>query len=501
MQNNTALLEIEKIITEASNTKQRELKSELGQFFTGPDIARFMADMFITNEPNIKLLDPGAGAGILSAAFIEHVCTIDPKPESIELVAVEVDNTIITYLTETLDICANLCKSVGVEFSYRIINEDFLDYAIRMLNGEIGRNFNTVIMNPPYKKIHANSKPRRLLRELGIETSNLYTGFVAAAKRLLENSGQMVAITPRSFCNGTYFRAFRADFLSDMTFSKIHIFESRKDAFSADEVLQENIIYLARKNCAKSTVNITTSAGSPIKDVTSYEIAYDQLIQPNDKEKFIRIIKNNSDLQVKSLMEKVTSSLADLSLSVSTGKIVDFRSLKHITTDIDDHTIPLVYPFHFSKGYIEWPSSSPNKPDGFILDDESRKMLIPNGNYVLVRRFSSKEEPKRIITAIWDETKFNTDFVGFENHVNYFHINNTGLPIDIAKGLAIYLSSSIIDQYFRQFNGHTQVNVGDLKSLPYPSYNEILAIGSQVNDDIPSQEQIDTIVTEILGLY
>ena len=54
-----------------------------------------------------------------------------------------------------------------------------------------------------------DSQPRRLLSRMGIETSNLYTGFLAVAVRLLAPSGELVAITPRSFCNGIHFNGKR----------------------------------------------------------------------------------------------------------------------------------------------------------------------------------------------------------------------------------------------------------------------------------------------------
>ena len=71
-------------------------------------------------------------------------------------------------------------------------------------HGQNGR-FNCAILNPPYAKIATSSHWRVALRTLGIETSNLYTAFVALAVQQLGMGGQLVAITPRSFFNGSYF--------------------------------------------------------------------------------------------------------------------------------------------------------------------------------------------------------------------------------------------------------------------------------------------------------
>ncbi|MFM6278637.1 MAG: Eco57I restriction-modification methylase domain-containing protein, partial [Dolichospermum sp.] len=99
------------------------------------------------------------------------------------------------------------------------------------------------MINPPYKKINNQSIEKKILSKLGIETANLYSAFVWLSMLQLAENGEIVAITPRSFCNGSYFRHFRKAFLEKMAFQNIHIFESRSLAFAEDNVLQENIIF------------------------------------------------------------------------------------------------------------------------------------------------------------------------------------------------------------------------------------------------------------------
>ena len=98
------------------------------------------------------------------------------------------------------------------------------------------------------------SKQRKLLSRIGIETSNLYTGFLAIAINLLQNNGEMVVIVPRSFCNGPYFKPFSKLLLSTTAFKHIHVFGSGKKAFKEDDVLQENIILHAIKGGIKDKV-------------------------------------------------------------------------------------------------------------------------------------------------------------------------------------------------------------------------------------------------------
>ena len=57
---------------------------------------------------------------------------------------------------------------------------------------------------------------------------------------------------------------------------------------------------------------------------------------------------------------------------------------------------------------------------------------------------------------------------GIENHLNYFHQHQRGLPPALTRGLSAFLNSTLFDEYFRQFNGHTQVNATDLHRPAQP---------------------------------
>ena len=57
-------------------------RAELGQFLTPPQIATLMASMFSVRRPEIRLLDPGAGVGSLTAAFVARMLDRKPAPPS-----------------------------------------------------------------------------------------------------------------------------------------------------------------------------------------------------------------------------------------------------------------------------------------------------------------------------------------------------------------------------------------------------------------------------------
>jgi adenine-specific DNA-methyltransferase len=241
---------------------------ELGQFLTADPVAGFMASLFQIHRAEWNLLDAGAGGGALSAAVVHRLCAERRKPKRITITAYEIDQGMHEQLHRTYRRSKLECEQAGIEFSAKTLNEDFIEAAVSMVRGDLFSSsltpFNAAILNPPYRKINSDSKTRLLLRSAGIETSNLYTGFLALTVKVLAHGSELVAITPRSFCNGPYFKPFRQFFLEAMSFRRLHVFESRSAAFVKDEVLQENIIIHAVKSAEKpERVIVSTSSGGP----------------------------------------------------------------------------------------------------------------------------------------------------------------------------------------------------------------------------------------------
>ncbi|MBN1584221.1 MAG: Eco57I restriction-modification methylase domain-containing protein, partial [Anaerolineae bacterium] len=483
---------------DASRELDPERRSRMGQFFTPPPVARLMASLFSTSGEEIRLLDAGAGVGSLTAAFVQDACQRRVSPSRISALAYEVDPALAEYLGFTLAECQARCESQGITFISDIKTQDFIQASVEMLMGGLfpveRYSFNRAILNPPYKKIKSNSIHRRMLRKIGIETTNLYSAFLALAADLLEPDGELVAITPRSFCNGPYFKPFRKLFLSTMSLRRIHVFESREEAFSEDAVLQENIIFYAVKNRQRSKVVVSKSDGPDESSTTFNEVSYEQVVRPDDPNLIVHITTTAMDRFVLERLQVFTHSLDDLGITVSTGRVVDFRAREFLRADPDRDTVPLIYPVHFEQGFVHWPKDGSKKPNALLLAPRTKSLVLPFGNYVLTRRFSSKEERRRVVAAIYGPKQTPSPYVDFENHLNVYHCNNAGLPVSLAKGLAVFLNSTLVDSYFRQFNGHTQVNATDLRMLRYPSRQVLEKLGTAVRETFPLQGQIDALL-------
>jgi adenine-specific DNA-methyltransferase len=367
---------------------------------------------------------------------------------------------------------------------------DFIEEATNRICLGKGVRYTHAILNPPYKKIGKDSKHRALLRAAGLETVNLYTGFVGLALELLEPGGELVAIIPRSFCNGPYYQPFRRFVLRRAAIKHIHLFDARNKAFKDDGVLQENIIL--KMLCAgdQGSVTVSTSRDDSFADYEEKQHAFARIVFPDDADQFIHIPTGDDE----QLLERASfgHNLADLGLTVSTGPVVDFRLKEDLRLDPEQDTVPLLYPGHFDASGLQWPKPGFKKPNAIRDTMATRKWLYPSGFYAVVRRFSSKEERRRIVANVVDPARIPTAMVGFENHLNVIHAKRQPIPEDLAHGLSAYLNATAVDTYFRRFNGHTQVNATDLRAMRYPSRDALIALGQWAKTCASiSQDEVD----------
>ncbi|MBS3932960.1 MAG: Eco57I restriction-modification methylase domain-containing protein [Truepera sp.] len=482
---------VEKNRRQISKNTEAKKKSQLGQFLTPQRIAVFMASLFSDKGGHCRLLDAGAGIGSLSAAFLERWDSGNLPFNSVDLVAFEIDPALHPHLWQTFR-----------QYSFRdnlrvqIRGDDFIHASVGSLTGDLFSHsilqYTHAILNPPYKKLNSFSAHRLALRRVGIETVNLYSAFVALALAQMVPGGQIVAIIPRSFCNGPYYRPFRDFVLERAAIRHIHLFESRSKAFKDDDVLQENIIILLECGGRQGSVTVSTSSDDTFSDLVQHEHPFERIVLPDDPERFIHVPTSPEQNAIE-LSPAIRYTLVDLGIKVSTGPVVDFRLRRHLRNMPEPGTVPLLYPGHFISQAATWPIEGMRKPNAILCNAGTEKWLYPTGFYCVVRRFSSKEEKRRIVASVVDPRTFgDAPMLGFENHLNVFHDDKRGLPEPLARGLAVFLNTTAVDEYFRRFNGHTQVNATDLRLMKYPSRDTLIQLGMWAMRQVAlTQEQID----------
>ena len=497
-------------------SKPQAYRKKHGLYLTTVPIAKFMAEQITVSGSGIRILDPAAGGGILCCAAVETLAIRQPKPQSIELLAYEVDSGLIDPLKATLDYLATWCRTEhGIDLKVRIKNVDFLvaqAEALWLVHGLIpyesdDQGFDIVISNPPYFKI-AKSDPRAMAVSRVVHGQpNIYALFMAVSAALLRQGGDFIFITPRSFASGPYFQRFRTVLFDIILPTRIHVFGSRRDAFSRDDVLQENIIFAGlrqdhwSKDNTQEVLNISSSCGvSDIQEPDHLTVPIRVSLDPNTADKVLRLPLSERDMQILALVNAWPNTLRSLGLNISTGPVIPFRATELVDNEgcVPETHVPLVWMNHVCAMRVKWPLNQ-QKPE-YIKRKGAKTLLVPNDNYVLMRRFSAKEEARRLIAAPYIADDFPIPEIGIENHLNYIYRPGGILSEEEAWGLAALYNSSILDSYFRCVNGNTQVSATELRAMPLPEHKVIVALGSKMKRLEDPIQKLDEFITEMVSV-
>ena len=169
---------------EAIRGLPRKEQKKLGQFMTPPDVARFMAQRCLPAETleEVRILDPAAGAGILSAAVIECLLDQPRLPKQIHVMFYEIDERLVAVLRRVVGKMRRLAQRRGVILSTSINNCDFLLSPVATARQPIA---DIIIANPPYFKLNATDL-RALTHAYAVYGQpNIYGLFMAVCANLL----------------------------------------------------------------------------------------------------------------------------------------------------------------------------------------------------------------------------------------------------------------------------------------------------------------------------
>jgi adenine-specific DNA-methyltransferase len=465
-----------------------------------------MASQISEIPEDFRFIDAGAGVGMLSATICERIAILRVR-RSVHADLYETDPAVLPALRETMQSCEEALFARGHHFSYAIHEEDFVlrrpCSSLFSANGML-EYADAVIMNPPYLKLPKDSPQARAFAELIHGQPNIYALFMAAAVELLKPGGELVALTPRSFCNGLYFREFRRWFLSRMALRHVHVFESRRATFKDSEVLQESIITLATKQRRPHpAITVSSSHGTDTTGVIAQSREHRDIIEDSSGDVVIRLPSSAEDMDVMKAVESWSATFAQRGLRISTGPVVSFRATEFLlpSTEHPD-AIPLLS-MHNIRPYVTvWPVAKGRKPVAFRACDAAASLMLPAKNYVLLRRFSAKEEQRRLVASIYlPSAQQRKRPIALENHINYVTHQERELSPDEARGLAAVFNAAFLDRYFRTLSGNTQVNATEIRAMPFPDLATIGEIGKRITLILPAQyAMIETIVLEELGI-
>ncbi len=491
------IIELTNLYIDNMPKKERKM---YGQFFTSIETARFMASLYDApvNKESITVLDAGAGSGILSCAFIEWAEQFDTVNKII-LTCYENDKRVLKLLKTNLEYCREKSTKI-IQIDIRpenYITSQYLDF-----NCMIGGNLNPlkydyVIGNPPYMKISKDSPEALAMPEICYGAPNLYFIFAAMGLFNLRDMGEMVYIIPRSWTSGAYFKRFRQYFLTEGKLEHIHLFISRNKVFDKEEVLQETIIVKVRKtrHCHPKITITSSKSNKDFGNLTSLEAPYNLVVSGSDY--YVYLVTDEKEMAVLKQLHKFSYTLPDIGLKMKTGLTVDFRNREVLRDEEQDGAIPLFYSQHIKQGRVYFPIQREHE---YVITDQ-RGLMQDNRNYLFVKRFTAKEEARRLQCGIYLARNFpQYTKISTQNKINFVDGLSEEMSECLVFGLYVLFNSTLYDEYYRILNGSTQVNSTEINAMPVPDIESIQAMGRKLmkTKDL-SEKNCDTILEAYCG--
>lgn len=468
------VLQTTKYIAQMSKTDRKKY----GQFFTSKETAVFMAGLF--NVPKDKdellILDPGAGTGILAVALLERLQELSCV-QKVKMVCYETDANVVPLLTENLKWVS---QNITISFSYQIISDNYIlsqEYYYNMMRDDNRLlKYDMVIGNPPYMKLSKDAPEVKATQDVCYGAPNLYFIFASMSLFNLKENGEMVYIIPRSWTSGAYFKRFRQKFLSEGALEHIHLFVSRDKVFEKESVLQETIIIKVRKTEDKpeKILITTTNTNHDFSEITEFKASYSTVV--SGKDMYVYLVTNEKEAGVLERLNRLQDSLPDIGLRMKTGLTVDFRNWDVLRSIEDTGAVPLFYAQHIQKGKVVFPIG---KEHEYIVTGQAG-LLQPNENYLFVKRFTSKEETRRLQCGVYLSKAYSKyKNISTQNKINFIS-GTKKLSECVVYGLYVLFNSTIYDLYYRILNGSTQVNSTEVNSMPVPAMAVIEEMGKKL---------------------
>ena len=447
-------------------------RKTIGQFFTSAETARYMASMFAAPpKADISILDPGAGSGILTAAIIDRLQS-NAAVKHIAVTCYETSEDVLPILEKNLEFIKNNSK---IPVEYEIITENYItSQGKHFQKTQPQKVYDLIICNPPYKKIMKDAAEAASMPNVCYGAPNLYFLFTAMGQFNLDTQGEMVFIIPRSWTSGAYFKAFRKHLLNNGTLKQIHLFVSRDRVFEKESVLQETIIIKMDKSNKRDSVKITCSnSNSDFYNITTITVPYANIVV--GPEQYVYLVTTKTELAVLQGLSKWKNTLPSIGLKMKTGLTVDFRYTKQLRNRPEPGAVPLLYSQHIRNGRVIFPVHR----DMEYITTEKTGLIQKNKNYLLVKRFTTKEENRRLQCGVYLSTELpEYEYISTQNKVNFIDGIDFDMTAEQVYGLYVVFNSTIYDQYYRILNGSTQVNSTEVNAMPMPTMAELEQLGA-----------------------
>lgn len=454
-----------------------DYKSKFGIYYTPPILAERLLDNLElegVNWSNNTILDPACGGGAFLIPVANRILR-DSKIKSLSakekldylethIRGMEID-PFAGWITQVLLDIITYQESVlsGNRLENIIEITDTIKSALRKQE-----KYDLIIGNPPYSKITLNTTLRKAYSRSLFGHANLYGLFIDAALRLRNTNGFIAFVTPTSFLGGEYFKNLRKLLIEEAPLVAIDFISARAGVF--EDVLQETCL---------AVFSSTNAQGISIYDLDVYDNEYKVnrvgKLNLNLSSTPWIIPRHNSEVSLINAVKDVKTTINDYGYKASTGPLVWNRHKDQLNEVIQDGVFPIIWSEAINDGNFTFDYKV--RKIKYIKLKDNQDFLVCKQPVILVQRTTSKEQSRRILTAVMPKEYIgNYNGAVVENHVNIIYpIKETKISLE---GLSLILNTNIVDRIFRCISGSVAVSVSELHALPLPDYEKVKEIDS-----------------------
>ena len=318
--------------------------------------------------------------------------------------------------------------------------------------------FDVAIGNPPYK-VSADKVYKKIYSDSIFGRPNLYGFFIhRCLADLLNPSGILIFINPKTILTDSYFSALRSFVLKNSSILSVLNFADRRNVF--ESVLQACIV--------NAFVRGTNTKFVKTKSIDNkHQIFSDDFITPEinqvvvNKPKPIFIISDK--IEKYKILDHLFSfpTFEDEGIIFTTGKVQWDLYKEYLSEKPIPNAIRLIWAENIQRYYFK---EAQQRADKIYLNfpEITEKFSPIEKATIFVQRTTAVEQEYRIIANIIDTKDFGYQLLS-ENHTSYLDAHSNKFEMEYILAL---LSSRIFDFLFRHINSNTQVSSGELNSLP-----------------------------------